>query len=528
MPIGTEPPQVTASATGKFPGQIFNYPDGPNVYIGTDNIDYTGRDVTAEKFFAVLKGDRAKAGGKVLETTENDNIFIHYNDHGNPGFVFFPTGGHGYAKDLKATLAYMTAHKRYKHILFYMEACFSGTMFDKILKNNTGIYAVTAANTQESSYAEYCGISKYRGACLSNEFSQRWMEISDAVDLKSYSVQRQFETARSKTTGSHVMEYGDLSLKSLPLSEFQAGTDEKSFLPPDLQDYVHMMKKSPDMGVSVPQTEAHIFTLQSMAENDPFGPIAKEYHEQYQLKIEEARRSDSLAAFFQTTVKDALRNAISPDDSDLYKWTLETYEEKCGRLNEFNLWNNAAVLAQAVQDGKLNDAKSRRRKTQYTATFSLAEAPTEKTIPVVFTAGTVKSTVSVDFAAAATSATKVIEIVDTATDGRLVKGTAYIIISTGYTCNKATFTPEDLHKLTISSKRNVEGDKPDGAKDTIALTILNGLRIEQRIPAGTDVTATLEINDQLKWENQAFKYAEGAKSVASVAAALFAVLVLVF
>ncbi|KAK2956574.1 hypothetical protein BLNAU_8414 [Blattamonas nauphoetae] len=216
-------------------------------------------------------------------------------------------------------------------------------------------------------------------------------------------------------------------------------------------------------------------------------------------------------------------------------------------------------------------------KTQYTATFSLAEAPTEKTIPVVFKAGTAKSTISVEFTGTATSAEKVIEIVDTATDGKLVKGTSYTIEATGYTCSKATFTPEDLHKLTISSKLTPDEEgKKDGAKDTIALTILNGLLPKDfksgdteklklttvtksnkeyildhtadkalwlhdtgmilvsyvfntcNIKAGTDVTATLEINDLLKWENQAFKYAEGAKSVASVAAALFAVLVLVF
>ncbi|KAK2948319.1 putative Vacuolar-processing enzyme beta-isozyme [Blattamonas nauphoetae] len=344
-----------------FPGQMFNYPNGPNVYIGTENIDYTGRDVTAEKFYAVLKGDRAKAGGKVLETTENDNIFIHYNDHDTSGLLLFPTGGCAYAKDLNAVLDYMTAHKRYKRILFYIEACYSGTMFDKILKNNTNIYAVTAANTQESSYAVFCGIPKYGGTCLSNEFSQHWMNISEAVDLKSYSVQRQFETARSQTTGSHVMEYGDRSLKSLPLSEFQAGTDEKSFLPPDLQEYVDLMKPSSDLGISVPQPEAHIFSLQSMAENDPFSPVAQEYHEQYQLKLAESRRSDTLAASFQMTVQDALSRSVSPDDSDLYRWAIETYEEKCGRLNEFSLWSNTAVLAQAVQDGKLNDAKSRRQ-----------------------------------------------------------------------------------------------------------------------------------------------------------------------
>ncbi|KAK2955632.1 hypothetical protein BLNAU_9491 [Blattamonas nauphoetae] len=216
-------------------------------------------------------------------------------------------------------------------------------------------------------------------------------------------------------------------------------------------------------------------------------------------------------------------------------------------------------------------------KTQYTATFSLKTAPGAVTIPVVFTAGTAKSTINVEFAAAATSATKVIDIVDAAADGKLVKETAYTITSEGYTCDVGTFTPGDLTKLTIASKLTpAEEGKKDGAKDKIALTIENDLlpatlpeagkqelklttvaatsnaeyvlnksdkitlthskgKIvvdylfnDCKVAAGTDLTADLTINDDLKFTAQAFKYAEGAKSVASVVAALFAVLALVF
>jgi legumain len=48
-----------------FKGQLFNQPDGDNVY-DQSNIDYSKRDVTAEKFLAVLTGDAETAGGKVL------------------------------------------------------------------------------------------------------------------------------------------------------------------------------------------------------------------------------------------------------------------------------------------------------------------------------------------------------------------------------------------------------------------------------------------------------------------------------
>jgi legumain len=50
----------------------------------------------------------------------------------------------------------MNTNKMYKEMTFYLEACESGSMFENILENNLGIYAVSAANSQESSWGTYC------------------------------------------------------------------------------------------------------------------------------------------------------------------------------------------------------------------------------------------------------------------------------------------------------------------------------------------------------------------------------------
>ncbi|KAK2954244.1 hypothetical protein BLNAU_10743 [Blattamonas nauphoetae] len=143
-------------------------------------------------------------------------------------------------------------------------------------------------------------------------------------------------------------------------------------------------------------------------------------------------------------------------------------------------------------------------------------------------------------------------------------------------------TIEDYTKLTITPKLEKEGEKGDGAKDKVSLTFVNSLLPKEvakenpkqnlklttvektssnedftlnkaegiewthtagqlvvkyiydvakmnKYPAGDDVKlkATLEVDD-LKWEGVEFVYKEGAKTVASVVAALFAVLALVF
>lgn len=48
------------------------------------------------------KGDLVPEGHKVLNTTEKDNIFIFFSDHGAPGLIAFPTS-HLYEEDLTAT-----------------------------------------------------------------------------------------------------------------------------------------------------------------------------------------------------------------------------------------------------------------------------------------------------------------------------------------------------------------------------------------------------------------------------------------
>jgi len=80
---------------------------------------------------------------KSLKTGPNDNIFIFFSDHGAPGLIAFPGDKLLYAKDLISTLQYMHDNHKYHQLVFYLEACESGSMFNQILPNNWNIYATT-------------------------------------------------------------------------------------------------------------------------------------------------------------------------------------------------------------------------------------------------------------------------------------------------------------------------------------------------------------------------------------------------
>lgn len=101
---------------------------------------------------------RLNAEGKpVLQSTKDDRVFVYFADHGAVGLVAMPVGDPLYAQDLADALDYMWANDMYKELVFYMEACESGSMFQDLLPTDTNIYATTAANSEESSYGTYCG-----------------------------------------------------------------------------------------------------------------------------------------------------------------------------------------------------------------------------------------------------------------------------------------------------------------------------------------------------------------------------------
>jgi legumain len=221
---------VANSNMNPFPGQLFNKPGNDSVDVYKDcQIDYRGSIVTAELFVKVITGDDsnlpAGGSGKVLKSKATDRVFLNFVDHGGVGLVAFPNGPVLYAKDLSKALQAMQAKQMFKELVFYMEACESGSMFPDLTKDGK-IFAVTAANAQESSWGFYCGSEatvrgKSIGSCLGDLFSISWLEDSDLGD-SSETIQTQVERVTKRTSKSHVMTFGDLSLESESIGSFLA------------------------------------------------------------------------------------------------------------------------------------------------------------------------------------------------------------------------------------------------------------------------------------------------------------------
>ncbi|KAI6212472.1 hypothetical protein M3Y94_00029300 [Aphelenchoides besseyi] len=212
-----------------FKGKLFNQPDGQDVYAGVP-FDYTGYDVTPENFLAVLTGDAkgVKGGnGRVLKSTNKDKVFIYYADHGAPSLLAFPYDVMT-VRDLNSALQSMYDKKMYNELVFYMEACFSGSMFENVLPKNLSILAVTSANAVEESWACYCDIPNFEHTCLSDYFTTSWLQDSDSKDLSKETLQSQYTIIKTKTNVSNVLQFGDLSISKEVVANFQGHSKSRS------------------------------------------------------------------------------------------------------------------------------------------------------------------------------------------------------------------------------------------------------------------------------------------------------------
>lgn len=348
---------IANSPSNPFPGHVYNRPDGPDVYIGSDKIDYRGENVTVENFKNVVKGIKTASTPKVLESTENDNVFIFFDDHGTIGIFGFPSGPM-YADELIDTLKEMHKNKKYKKLLFYVESCCSASMFQDILPDDIDIYAITASGFSEASYATFCGDDRYK-TCLSNQFSQNWMVHSENNNISTITVSDQYNHIKC-ITQSEVCEFGSFDIKNDYVSEYQGG---RYSIPYELIDIIRPLWIIPpkiqenNRYKTIKQEDSYLFYLEQKAKEDKFGRGAVKYNEELIKKEQYRRQSKEMARFLGQKYPDInyKYKSIPLSSFSLYRRCIKLYEDKFGRLNEHNMWSITSIIYRAISEGKINN-----------------------------------------------------------------------------------------------------------------------------------------------------------------------------
>ena len=307
-------------------GKIFNKPNGNDVYAGCV-IDYKGKDVTPQNFLNVLKQNSAamsKIGtGRVLKSTNADKVFINFADHGAPGLIAFPSS-YLYATDLTPVLNGMWTAKQYQECTFYLEACESGSMFNTF-PTNQKLYAVTAANPDESSWAAYCppddlAGGKHIGSCLGDLFSVNWMENTDATNTTQETLQQQYQIVTQLTNLSHVMQYGDLSFTSESVNNF-VGNQKATVAQEE--------RKASTFVSSRDNLLAYLINRHNKLNN-------KRTQAALNREINSRKMYDRIFRVVSNMPGKTLKKAETTD-FECYKTAISTLEKGCGRTSDYGL-----------------------------------------------------------------------------------------------------------------------------------------------------------------------------------------------
>lgn len=194
---------ISYNALNPTPGVVINRPNGTNVFPGNKSIDFSGNDVTPKNFLNVLTN----------LSDPNTDLLIFFSDHGGPGLICFPNE-YLYVDDLRTTMLAM----QYRSLVFIMEACEAGSMFDDWLPTNTKAFALAATNPFEPSYA--CYYDDQLGTNLGDVFSVNVLQFLDTADNNIESLGLLSDVVQNQTDTSPVTLYGDMSLFDVKLLKY--------------------------------------------------------------------------------------------------------------------------------------------------------------------------------------------------------------------------------------------------------------------------------------------------------------------
>ncbi|KAA0190028.1 Hemoglobinase [Fasciolopsis buskii] len=313
-----------------FPGKLFNDYAHEDVYTGI-KIDYRGVFVTPQMFLRVLQGDEnlKKAGKKVLDSEAEDNVFIFFSDHGAENLISFPNGVL-YANQLVNAIKRLKNKNRFKRATIYLEACYSGSMFQDLLQDKTKTYATTAANAKESSWATFCKDSTLH-TCLADDYSYKWMNDTVSFDIERRTLREQFLAVQKAVEDSHVCEWGDDEVGGLPVADFQAYKGSKVSANKTKFKFIPTADK-------VPSHQAHLAgimrTIMITNNERERANAQKKLNRALQLKHLVEETSDDIVAEIKNKLVSSNKQHTIDEELECYQTVFDAFQIKCFTINQ--------------------------------------------------------------------------------------------------------------------------------------------------------------------------------------------------
>lgn len=195
-----------------FKGEVKTDLAESNLYQNFD-IDYKMSDLTPTDIMNILSGKKNSRTPIVIESTDKDNILIFWSGHGTQAELCWGDEFMGVRKDMIGnTLRQMAKEKKYRKMLFLIEACYSGSIVKDI--QIPGALFITAANDKETSKAD--NFSNQLGVWMTNRFTyglREQLETDMSVPLRDL-----YYRLFINTIGSHVMVYNTANFGNIHMN----------------------------------------------------------------------------------------------------------------------------------------------------------------------------------------------------------------------------------------------------------------------------------------------------------------------
>lgn len=301
----------------------------------------------------ILQGNKDQVvggSGKVVESGPDDNIFVFFTDHGAPGLIAFPSD-ELHAKDLQEALISMNQKKRYNKMVLYVEACESGSMFNKHrLPSNINIFATTAANGVESSYA--CYYDRKRRTYLGDVYSVKWMEDSDKADFSTETLEDQFKLVREETNTSHVQQFGDMTISTMAIGNFQGNGEIR---------HDNTTKKNPSVPITdaIPSPDVPLHIMYNKLKD---AQTSEERDIALKMIIEETQMRHTIKKTMRDVVENLVENKekqnhiiktpAEPTNYYCYKEAITKFKKTCFDFNRYeHALRHIYVLSNLCDEG---------------------------------------------------------------------------------------------------------------------------------------------------------------------------------
>ena len=212
------------------------------------------------------------------------------------------------------------------------------------------VYAVTAANAEESSWGTYCYPDdtihgEHVGSCLGDLFSVNWMENTDASNPDVETLSQQFQVVHDETTKSHVLKFEDQSFTNEVIGEFEGDIDVKR----EEEDFFTLLFKqqlfkkeeqqyqpNPARHTNVVDSrdaKLHHLYAKVMKGGDHKAHLDLSEEINYRMKVDHIFTHFNEGSFLQSSQEQSFP---LPRDVDCLRTLIQTYEQNCHKLDEYS------------------------------------------------------------------------------------------------------------------------------------------------------------------------------------------------